>query len=422
MNIENMKNMAKIQSLGVLFLISETLAAQQYAQPIEKIFPCLTALTSSSEVNGDKVYALIATDGTNFIALKDAELVNGNYMQSEVVNSSTEQIDKDNLFHISSDYLKGLSTEKKFYHKKNNNISNSSSNKIKLNFYYLDNDFYKGLIINNNEKEAGNVLSYNASEGYSKFYVFYNSSTDYPPYYIFECDTTKMPKALDTLEIKTAEGYATIYRDESYIMPQGLTGYTITSSAINYTEQALSLTPAFEAGEVVPTKTALLVKGEAYKSYILYEATSDGSQARATRSTTVNEDNLLYGLSKTGLTTQPTSSGKYFFYKLYYLSEVNSSTKRLGFFWGAENGGAFTSEANKAYLAVEQGNGNNASSMRGFALPQGTVSSITISTRQEQVTPHCIYTLQGVSINPVHNINELPAGVYIIDGQKKIIR
>jgi len=65
MNIENIKNMAKIQSLGVLFLISETLAAQQYAQPIGKTFPCLTALTSSrwcyGEQNKTKAARIYAT-------------------------------------------------------------------------------------------------------------------------------------------------------------------------------------------------------------------------------------------------------------------------------------------------------------------------------------------------------------------------
>lgn len=100
-------------------------------------------------------------------------------------------------------------------------------------------------------------------------------------------------------------------------------------------------------------------------------------------------------------------TGNYSFYKLAY--DNYTAKSGLGFYWGAENGGAFTCKAGTAYLAVPK---IVASNVRGFSFDGGVVTSIK---SVENKTGNVIYDLSG------RRVNRLQQGVNIVNG-KKVIR
>lgn len=105
----------------------------------------------------------------------------------------------------------------------------------------------------------------------------------------------------------------------------------------------------------------------------------------------------------------PKEETGYLFYKLAY-GDWDNKTK-LGFWWGAADGGAFESREGGVYLAVPASAG--ASNMRGFSFdfegrPTGIENICTDVVAGE------IYNLQG------QRINRLQQGVNIVNGRKVI--
>lgn len=215
---------------------------------------------------------------------------------------------------------------------------------------------------------------------------------------------------IGTLSIETKEGYGTIYTDQSYVMPEGVTGYIVTEADVE--TKRLELIQAFGGGETVPAGTPLLVKGDK-RTYMLY-APEDGTSENELPA----ENNLLLGTTTESITTAPNgqSAETFCFYKMYYGDTDNSGIKRLGFYWGAQDGAAFTNQANKAYLAVSK---NIADRIRGFALPGDNITGI-IPIESVDKEP-MVYTITGIRLYP-KSLSDLKPGVYIINGQKKIIR
>ena len=108
--------------------------------------------------------------------------------------------------------------------------------------------------------------------------------------------------------------------------------------------------------------------------------------------------------------------GNYLYYKLSY----NNDGEKIGFYWGAENGAAFTNQAHKAYLAIPVTNGT--SMVRGFALndiENGTVTNINTINVNTSAKATTIYDLNGRCIN---NINTAAKGVYIVNGRKVLVK
>lgn len=100
-------------------------------------------------------------------------------------------------------------------------------------------------------------------------------------------------------------------------------------------------------------------------------------------------------------------------YKYYKLAYDNYTAKTgLGFYWGAENAGAFTVKAGTAYLAVPTSEANNA---KGFAFDGETtgVENVNVAANQSKT----IYNLNGQRVS-----NMSQAGLYIVNGKKVVIR
>ena len=216
--------------------------------------------------------------------------------------------------------------------------------------------------------------------------------------------------AIGNLSIRTNEGYATLFHPTAYVMPQGVTGYAVTQA--DAAHGTLTLTPAYRAGETVPAATPLLVKG-ARRDYLLFAPTGDqpiGPNPPA--------DNLLLGSNEEGLTEAPEGgdTSSYRFYKLYY-SSIDTGIPTLGFYWGSPDGGPFTNQAGKAYLALPA---DVAAQVKGFSLTNDPQTGCILPTQSSEGTP-VVYTLTGIRLYPTAQ-RPLSPGVYIINGQKVLIK
>lgn len=197
----------------------------------------------------------------------------------------------------------------------------------------------------------------------------------------------------------TEAGYGTYYSSKAYTMPEGVKGYTITGNE----GTSLVMNEAYAAGAVVPAKTALVVEGAANKYYTLV--------AKSTELTPAN--NKLHGSDEAETTYVDGIDVKY--YKLSYNNEGNN----LGFYWGSENGAAFTNGAHKAYLALDSE--TLLSQSRGFSLADlahGVTTGIN-TTVKSATQSNFIYDLNGRRIN---SLNGAAKGVYIMNGQKVLVK
>lgn len=197
----------------------------------------------------------------------------------------------------------------------------------------------------------------------------------------------------------TEAGYGTYYSSKAYTMPKGVKGYTITGNE----GTSLVMNEAYAAGAVVPAKTALVVEGAANKYYTLVAASTELTPA----------DNKLHGSDEAETTYVDGTDVKY--YKLSYNNEGNN----LGFYWGSENGAAFTNGAHKAYLALDSE--TSLSQSRGFSLADlahGVTTGIN-TTVKSATQSNFIYDLNGRRIN---SLNGAAKGVYIMNGQKVLVK
>lgn len=140
----------------------------------------------------------------------------------------------------------------------------------------------------------------------------------------------------------------------------------------------------------VPANEGVLIKTTGTKALYKYidEAVSLGS------------NNLLPS-------SLPMKESGYMFYKLAYGDWKNKAD--LGFYWGAENGAAFTAKAGGAYLAVPTG---ESARVKGFAFgadEETAIESVEAETANEE-----IFDLSG------RKVSKAVKGLYIINGKKVV--
>lgn len=203
--------------------------------------------------------------------------------------------------------------------------------------------------------------------------------------------TTELPTSVGTITIATPEGFGTYYNSNSYILPEGLTAFGYTKAN---TDGTLVKTDVFNGGDVVPANAALVVKGNEgeYECYATDQA-----------ATKTLEGNLLKGVTTD--TKIEAKSGV----KRYILTRADDGI--LAFY--RTNTGNINVKANRAYLEVP-----TAMAVASFSL-EGTATGINnvVTTAAKQG----IYTISGVRLNAT-TTKKLPAGIYIVDGKKVIVK
>ncbi len=239
-----------------------------------------------------------------------------------------------------------------------------------------------------------NVIKYNDSKNSYLYSCYLESNSNHEPVQLYR-------KKKATFSISWV-GYATLYLEEAFEMPEGVTGYTVTTT--DY--KSININDLYKAGSFVPAKTALLIEDDTHdqtaKTYTCNVLSYDAEAPT---------ENLLHG-STTEETTNVENTAAY--YKLAYNEESNE----VGFYWGAANGEAFTNGANKAYLALPSQSGSSPAKGFAFTPHDGSTAVNTLPTVSRK-SADTIYDLNGRSLS---TLNGAKKGVYIVNGKKTLVK
>jgi len=237
----------------------------------------------------------------------------------------------------------------------------------------------------------GTILRYNANTSNGMRFRYYKSSsyTNQQAIQLYK----KTSSSAETVDVTIGEsGYGTLYYGEkNLIVPSGVSA---TTYVVN--NGTLSSTLTYDEGDIIPCATGVVLEGSA-ATYTFTVTTDAGVQPTS---------NMLRGSDTDSITTGGT---------LYYqLSlDANETACSIGFYYGADNGGAFTNKAHKAYLAV------SSSSNAKAAYPLNGTTGIATIDVEDSTTP-VIYTISGIRMNG--DANQLPKGIYIVNGKKVVIK
>lgn len=238
------------------------------------------------------------------------------------------------------------------------------------------------------KKEA--VLMVKGAKG-----IYFNRTGIEDPTYLYIADPTQ---ALASINVKATEGYATYYNDKLGVtIPEGIDAKCGVITDVN--NGALTIDYRYAAGAEILAGNAVLVKaGKAMQIPLIV--------SKHTKE--VVAENMLKGQATTGeFTADPD-------YKYYKLAYNNFNTKEgLGFYFGAENGGAFTVPAGMAYLAVPR-----SMAVKCFLLDGSATGIEGIEAGQTAEAVKTVYTLDGRKVEA----QKLPKGIYIVNGKKVIVK
>lgn len=239
------------------------------------------------------------------------------------------------------------------------------------------------------KKEA--VLMVKGAKG-----IYFNRTGIEYPTQFYIADPTQ---ALASINVKATEGYATYYNDKLGVtIPEGIDAKCGVITGVN--NGALNIDYRYAAGaDEIPAGNAVLVKaGNAmHIPLIVSKHTKE-----------VVAENMLKGQATTGKFTADPD------YKYYKLAYNNYSTKEgLGFYFGVENGGAFTVPAGMAYLAVPR-----SMAVKCFLLDGSATGIEGIEAGQTAEAVKTVYTLDGRKVEA----QKLPKGIYIVNGKKVIVK
>ena len=198
-------------------------------------------------------------------------------------------------------------------------------------------------------------------------------------------------------------GYATYYNSANDVtLPEGVVAYILTSVA--------GTEPTYikiaDAGESVAAATAMLLYSADVKDN--NQATEITLTLSAPSQSTPRRDdgNLLHG---SDIKTTTTGGAKY--YKLTYGS-ASGHESVFGWYYGEDDGAAFTSPAHKAWLALP------ATNARAFlSLPGDEATGIATIENKHQNADNVWYDLNGRRINA-----PMTKGIYVKDGRKMVIK
>lgn len=344
----------------------------------------LSDYMKTTAVESGKTYALAANvEGTNFMAQTVAATYNYGYLPvneagTAALLGATDLLNGFTLTEADGGYTIQDAYGRYLYMDGDHNSFNVSADRQEGDVWTVE------------PQADGTMKITNVLKGkYIQYSVTHNS------YGAYADEQGVMPSlyAKHAIEVG-ADGYATAYSDNAVILPEGLQAAVVTDVVAG----KLAIDYRYNGGDVIPAGTAVLVKGEA-GDYAYNLATGD-EQAVA--------GNLLCGAAS-DVTTEGDGC-------LFYMLAHDAEGENLGFYWAAEDGAAFTSKAGKAYLALPQA---ASAGVTGYAL-DGTPVGIDQATTDTQA-PAAIYTVDGRRVEKT-NVNDLPKGLYIVNGKKVIIK
>lgn len=198
----------------------------------------------------------------------------------------------------------------------------------------------------------------------------------------------------------SAAGYATFYSSENaFLLPNGLSAQVVTAADQNKLTYKTIADGSVEG--IVPAGTPVML-------------VSDNKQAAswtlsASESTaTYTGVNLLQGCDEATTTT-----GDGYHYKLTYGKAGSKLAKVFGWYWGAVNGGAFSIEANRAWLVVPT---SSAAPTQGY-VADGEAAGVSPNTdTSSKGEGSDYYNLNG------QRVSKPSKGLYIENGKKIVVK
>ena len=181
------------------------------------------------------------------------------------------------------------------------------------------------------------------------------------------------------------------YSNKALVVPDGLTAYTIR----NVNTNELTLSETYDAGDVVAKDQAVVLYGEP-GSYKMIVSTTNGTK---------DNNSVLYGYDENHVT----EGGSVY----YRLTTKNGDPSTIGFWWGADNGGAFIVSAHKAYVAVgtQLKFGAGARLADIFSETTTGINNVNVNANLDGV-----YDLQG------RRVAQPQKGLYIVNGKKVVLK
>ena len=203
------------------------------------------------------------------------------------------------------------------------------------------------------------------------------------------------------------EGFATYYNKSCDVtLPEGVKARVVTNKG---DEEGTLIYKTIADGDgenkVVPAGTAVML--QTAKSTDAQQKTL----ALSAKSAAAYEGtNYLHGSD-----VDVTTSGDGLHYKLTYGNDNTENADVFGWYWGADNGGAFTSPGHKAWLVLP------ADAARSFfGLPDDAETTTTSMLNAECLMLNeagAWYTINGVKLDK----QPTKKGVYILNGKKVVV-
>ena len=275
----------------------------------------------------------------------------------------------------------------------------------------------EGLLHNNNKYSPNVTLRFNPDRGL-RWYKYGNGN--FPEAYFYEISggvtysgyCTSVPR---TVSFKAIDSDGTRYATFSSTRDVVFVGDDVEVAGLAVKNDIISPIPVTPASYAV-TDASVGKNGEVNGCYVpantgvLLKSKSDTASYYYVKS--------AYEVNLSGNMLKPAPVGGGEFkpetgYKYYKLAYNNYSTKQgLGFYWGAENGGAFKVKDGLAYLAVPSADAHNAKGFRFDGVTDG-IGGVEVDRNKS----HDLYNLIGQRV-----VGKAAPGLYVVNGKKVIIR
>ena len=389
--------------------------AVYYAVYASQDGPATWKKLKASEVKEEGVYALITSGGYAFSGIiKDGKSyyckTNFSFDKSDIATSAPEDVcemtlkksgDGFSMYNAKYGYLYATakSSGKLAWH----DTETSYWSYTNFNWVYNNCGAYLRCYTNT---ATGYFYTYGRNTGIDLYFAQKISSASYTT--TLGATPTYTAKAI-SLKAETADAHwATFSCSEPTFFPEAVTvnaitvaeGTITTNNDVFEHSSAVTIGDATLSGVYVPANTGVLIKSADADAtcYVVANKTVAALQ---------ESQNMLKPALVGGGVFSPAAD--YTYYKLAY-NDFSSRTG-LGFYYGADAGGAFYVKAETAYLAVPTAIAEGA---KAFVLDGETTAINGISTRNDHA--EAVYNLNGQRVASMAK-----PGLYIVNG-KKVVR
>ena len=301
-------------------------------------------------------------------------------------------------------YLSTSSTSGKFYEMslEETKIILTSNGTIKysgntLRHNYLDGD--------------GGLRWYSGTTGVLAYFYEVSGGYTYSGYCTTVAEPTYNPATVNFVAYAGADYYATFSNAKVVFMPKNVTISAVTvenndvvmrksTEGVLGTEETVNIAGNDVAGYYIPANTGVLLNLQKGGEVTYY--------------TVENKDVAAYNAELNNMLMPSVAGGEFTAEpgKVYYKLAYNDYNKHegLGFYWGANDGGAFKVKAGTAYLAVPASD----ATAKGFAFNGEATGIEGVNANVENAK--AIYNLNGQRVASMAK-----PGLYIVNG-KKVVR